>query len=347
MQRFLKNRGMHNFDASENLRSENISIALCTYNGARFIGEQLRSIAAQTYLPDELIICDDCSTDGTLDIVAKFASLAPFKVAYSKNNTQLGVTRNFERAISLCTGELIFLSDQDDYWLPDKIEKLVQPFRSDEYVGLVFSDAVVTDSKLNQFNYTMWETVEFTKRRQRQLNDNEALYILIRQYVVTGATLVFRASLREHILPIPSNNFHDAWIATVSAMVSKIVAIDTPLVLYRQHDANVIGAPRMGFYARLCHMFQMSPQWVELEHSRAISLMQKMQTISGFSKNSHHITDLIKKIQHLEGRMAMVETDFFTRFSLISRELFSFRYFMFSGGVGAAILDFFLRNRQK
>src|SRR4051794_15860948 len=95
------------------------SVAMCTYNGARFIGAQLASVAAQTRTPDELIVCDDRSTDETVAIVQKFADSAPFRVRLHVNEENLGSTKNFERAVSLCEGDLIALCDQDDVWLPE------------------------------------------------------------------------------------------------------------------------------------------------------------------------------------------------------------------------------------
>src|SRR5882762_9087557 len=98
-----------------------ISIAMCTYNGARYLREQLDSIAAQTRPPSELIVCDDNSLDETREIVAGFAASAPFPVRLGVNEQNLGSIRNFERAIKLCEGDLIALSDQDDVWLPEKL----------------------------------------------------------------------------------------------------------------------------------------------------------------------------------------------------------------------------------
>src|SRR4030095_5004546 len=100
------------------------SIAMCTYNGARYIAEQLESIAAQTYPPGEIIVCDDASTDNTLEIVKDFASRASMPVRVFVNEENSGSTRNFSKAIGLCGGDLIALSDQDDFWLANKLERL-------------------------------------------------------------------------------------------------------------------------------------------------------------------------------------------------------------------------------
>jgi glycosyltransferase involved in cell wall biosynthesis len=104
------------------VRYPSVSVALCTYNGARFLDEQLASLAAQTWRPLELVVCDDRSTDSTLAILAKFASTASFPVRIVQNGAWLGYKSNFKKAACLCQGELITFCDQDDIWLPTKLE---------------------------------------------------------------------------------------------------------------------------------------------------------------------------------------------------------------------------------
>jgi glycosyltransferase involved in cell wall biosynthesis len=324
-----------------------ISIALCTYNGALFIEEQLQSLTHQTCLPDELVVCDDGSTDATLATVSAFAARAPFKVLYARNEQQLGITKNFERAIARCSGDVIFLCDQDDVWLPEKIQTLMQAFKLHDDVGLVFSDAVVTDAKLNRFDYTMWQTVEFTPKWQRQMNDGQGLSILVRRYVVTGATLAFRARLREQILPIPPGYFHDAWVAAVSAMGSRIVAIKTPLILYRQHGANAIGGVRMNWFTRLRYALQLKPEWFDLEIERARHLRDKLRLAGGHAGNGRHFADLERRIVHLESRRAIFNLALMPRLSLIAREVCSLRYSIFSGGLKAALLDLITKGKGR
>jgi glycosyltransferase involved in cell wall biosynthesis len=324
-----------------------ISIALCTYIGARFIEEQLQSLAAQTRLPDELVVCDDGSSDETMAIVSRFAARAPFQVLFSRNESQLGITRNFERAMSRCTGDVIFLCDQDDFWLPEKIQTLMQPFESDADVGLVFSDAMVTDAGLKPFDYTMWDSVGLTPRRQRQMNQGHAMDVLVRRYVVTGATLAFRASLRAQILPLPATSYHDAWVAAVAAMVSKVVAVRTPLILYRQHGANMIGGLRKGMLSRFWHAFQLRPEWFDLEIERARTLLQKMRATAGHGARANCLADLEQRIIHLERRRAMFEVAPLARIALIARELLSMRYFRFSSGPVAAMLDLASKGRRR
>ena len=117
-----------------------VSIALCTYNGERFLDAQLTSLAEQSHRPDEVVICDDDSSDGTLGIIQAFADTAPFKVRVFRNSQNLGYVKNFEKAVSLCQGDVIFMCDQDDVWHPEKIEICLGVLDAEQTVGLVLHD---------------------------------------------------------------------------------------------------------------------------------------------------------------------------------------------------------------
>src|SRR5205807_5785827 len=122
---------------------------MCTYNGAKFLQEQLRSIVAQSRPVQEIIICDDCSADATCEIVEAFSSQHPGIVRLYRNDTRLGYSQNFAKAISLCRGDIIFLSDHDDSWLPTRVEKMAALFAGDDQCAVVSVAAVVTDQDLN------------------------------------------------------------------------------------------------------------------------------------------------------------------------------------------------------
>jgi glycosyltransferase involved in cell wall biosynthesis len=137
-----------------------ISIAMATYNGERYIREQLDSFATQTLPPDEVVICDDCSRDNTLAVVEKFAQSAKFNIRFARNERQLGFTRNFEKALSLCDGDLIFLSDQDDVWFPEKIEIVRNTFVSYPSVQVVINDVEIADGQLKSSGATLLGNIQ-------------------------------------------------------------------------------------------------------------------------------------------------------------------------------------------
>src|SRR5207244_12381537 len=152
-----------------------ISVAMCTFNGSRFVAEQLTSIAAQTRPPDELIICDDCSSDETPKLVEAFIRTATFPVQLQVNEQNLGLTRNFERAIGLCKGDFIALSDQDDVWLPEKLARMESVFTSSPDLGLVFSDAELVDENRSLLGKRLWDSLGLSREERKRLREGKAI----------------------------------------------------------------------------------------------------------------------------------------------------------------------------
>ena len=220
----------------------NISVAMCTFNGERYLSEQLESIATQTLQPSELIICDDCSSDATDQIVKAFTSKVSFPVKFVRNQANIGCTKNFEQAIQLCTGDFIALSDQDDIWYPNKLGTLYSALESDPFIGGVFSDGDIIGSKI-QVNGTLWNSFGFDTNKQKLFNSGHALNVFLRANRVTGMTLMFRATLRELLLPIPATWTHDGWLAWMLIIYSKLSACPSRLVAYRVHESQQLGVP--------------------------------------------------------------------------------------------------------
>jgi glycosyltransferase involved in cell wall biosynthesis len=219
---------------------DKISIALCTYNGERFLARQLASIQQQTVLPYELVICDDCSTDKTIEIVRDFTASALFPVRIFRNERNLGFVANFERAIGLCQGDLIALSDQDDIWYPNRLERSVQEFTEHPETGLVFSDADVINGNAELAGPTLWQRLGFAGKHEAELLAGQ--YVLLAKHrFVTGATVMFRTSLRDRCLPIGEGWIHDEWIALIAAAFCDLRPIGQPLIRYRVHGSQQVG----------------------------------------------------------------------------------------------------------
>jgi hypothetical protein len=219
-----------------------ISVAMCTYNGAQFLPAQLESIVAQSRRPDEIVICDDGSTDETVSVIKQFADTP---VVVHRNEQTLGSVKNFEKTINLCTGDVIALSDQDDVWREDKLQSFEAAFNRRPNAGLVFSDAEIVDEKLNSLGRRMWHEVGFDAHKQKLIAHGRSLEVLITGWTVTGATMAFRSEYRKLSLPIPTNiqMIHDGWIALTVASVADVVALEEPLIKYRQHERQQVGAP--------------------------------------------------------------------------------------------------------
>ncbi len=216
------------------------SIALCTFNGERYLPQQLSSLAAQTSLPGELVVCDDGSTDATLYILRSFAATAPFPVRVHVNQRNLGSNRNFEQAILLCQGERIALCDQDDVWLPEKLARCERAFTANPALGLVFTDGEIIDASGQRTGSRLLPNFQFDQQARALLQHGDMLP-LVRYRFVTGATLVFRADLGRYCFPVQGEWTHDGWLAALISTMAEIQFLDEPLVLYRTHAAQQIG----------------------------------------------------------------------------------------------------------
>jgi len=217
-----------------------ISVAMCTYNGSKYLWEQLQSIASQTQLPSELVICDDGSADNTAQLLQTFAAQAAFHVQVVSNKERLGPAKNFEKAIRLCTGDIIVLSDQDDIWKPQKLATLLSAFEEHPEAVYAFSNAELVNADGTPQNLRLWDTVEIRKNWER-FSGPEQLKILLKQNVVTGATMAFRSKFRDIFLPVPPGWMHDYWIAALGSALYTGIPIPEPLILYRQHAMQVVG----------------------------------------------------------------------------------------------------------
>jgi len=227
-----------------------VSVALCTYNGQRFLPEQLASIAAQSLQPDELVICDDRSNDETVAIIENFARQVPFKVIIEQNRETLGSTRNFEKALGLCTETHIALCDQDDLWYPHKLKTLLNAFQLNPRLGGVFSNGDVADHDLQLTSETLWSAFHFTPAYQRRFRKDPKSVLLITP-VVTGATLMVRADLRPRFAHIPPSWVHDAWISWMLALYSRLDLVPEALIRYRAHPSQQIGVPPASILGKL------------------------------------------------------------------------------------------------
>lgn len=204
-----------------------ISIVLCTYNGEAFLEEQIDSVIAQTYPHLEIIICDDCSTDGTKSILDKYAHHSNIRIVYNEAN--IGFVKNFERAVLLATGNYIAFSDQDDIWLPEKIEKLYGAI--DDH-SLVYSDSILIDDNGKPLNKKLSDF----KVMKDNITDSRGFIFL---NVVSGHTMMIKRELLEHALPLPRDFYHDWWFAVQAANMHGIAFLNEALTLYRQHSQTV------------------------------------------------------------------------------------------------------------
>jgi glycosyltransferase involved in cell wall biosynthesis len=316
-----------------------VSVALCTYNGGRFLAEQLESIAAQTRAVDEIILCDDGSTDDTLAIAAR----SPLPIRVMRNETRLGVTKNFEKAISNCTGDVIFLCDQDDRWMPGKVEALLKHLEPSG-VGLAFSNAQVVDAELRPLGYRMWDSVWFDANEQRQVKSGQVLPVLLRHAIAAGSTLAFKAKYLPLLLPIPDlAHSHDIWITLLLGCIARIDPVDEDLIQYRLHGGNEVGMRHYG----LLDQIRMARHQIK---SRAFAYLAELHSAAyerlteqaRWPVHPNLLVMLQDKVRH-----SRVRDDFprnpVGRLTTIGMELWRGNYRRFSYGYKSVLQDLFLR----
>lgn len=218
-----------------------VSVALCTWNGERYLGEQLESILAQTRLPDEVVISDDGSMDATLSIADTFAASAPMPVTILRSEGRLGSTRNFERAMRHCIGDLIALSDQDDRWRPQRLALSVRALDDAPDAVFLFANGGLIDEGGRPLPGSLWERFHFLGEKKRRLQAGD-YGILCRERFVTGATVMLRRSALSRALPIPPAWVHDAWLAIMLSFHGDLLMLDEPVIDYRVHSRQQVGA---------------------------------------------------------------------------------------------------------
>jgi glycosyltransferase involved in cell wall biosynthesis len=319
-----------------------ISVAMCTYNGAKFLPAQLESIATQIRRPDEIVICDDGSTDETRSLIDQFVTRSSVPVIASRNEQNLGSVKNFERAIGLCTGDIIALSDQDDVWFANKLQLIEPAFARNERVGLVFSDAEIVDENLNSTGRRMWNEVGFDSHKRKLLANGRALEVLINGWTVTGATMAFRSDYKTLSLPIPTNiqMIHDGWIALTVAAVADVVALDEPLIKYRQHERQQVGAP-----TRLPKAPPTTTAEAFKRRNSSTELHTILETLEQRLLDHRNEFDCRKALafagdysRHLDARANLPQRRL-NRVPTILRELLTWRYHEYANGFKSAAKD--------
>jgi glycosyltransferase involved in cell wall biosynthesis len=276
-----------------------ISIAMGTYNGEKYLKEQLDSIYAQTYTNIEVIVTDDCSSDTTVEILEQYAKSHGLR--YFVNEHNLGFVKNFEKAISLCLGQYIALADQDDVWEKEKIEFLVRHLGGS---SLIHSDASLINDAGVVFSSS------YTRYSKKVLHKDIFSYLMGNN--VTGCTALFSRELLDFALPFPEGIFaHDWWLAVCAFKNGRIVYCDYPLIRYRQHASNQIGA------ANSKHIHPLEAR--EKAFKKTAMSLQALLNASFFS--THEKQFIVQLIQYYN--------DFFTKMIRFHSFVFHFRYFRY------------------
>ncbi|TFD70120.1 glycosyltransferase family 2 protein [Cryobacterium sp. Hb1] len=229
-----------------------VSVALCTYNGAAYLEEQLLSILRQSIPVSEIVVSDDGSTDETLAVLERVVVAWPaVNVVVLRNSAALGVTANFEQALAACTGDLIALCDQDDVWWPERLERMVAEFTRRPELQMVHADARLVDAAGTPLGHTLLQTLGVSDVDRAAVHAGRAIDAYLRRNIVTGATMMVRRELVERSRPFPAVWVHDEWMAMVAAATGLVDLLEEPLTDYRQHGGNQIGVTTLDASGKL------------------------------------------------------------------------------------------------
>lgn len=259
---------------------EKVDVIMATYNGEKYINEQIESILNQTHQNIQLIISDDCSTDRTREILKQYEQNEKIKIFYQEKN--LGYIKNFEFLLKKVENDLYMLSDQDDVWENEKIEKAVEKLRR-ENLDLVFGDLEVVDENLN----TIYKSFDKYMKIDRKINKCIGNYKL--QYLyncITGCTILSKKEFLNRILPLPANSkymLHDYWMGLIVSLYGKIGYISKTYIKYRQHGNNQVGTGKETYKFR------------ELKQVRDLFIDVKLGIFTAYVQNEDRFPEELKK----------------------------------------------------
>lgn len=257
-----------------------IGVALATYNGARFVGEQFTSILEQSRTADAIVVADDGSKDETLAVVRALADGRGTPITVLEGDRSLGVTANFERAVTALTTEVVALSDQDDRWHRTRLEQLGGHF-SDGSVTLVHTDADLIDDDGAPLGRTLFESLEIRPDEFAAEETGRAFEALLRRNLATGATVLFRRDLLEVALPFPREWVHDEWLAIMAAATGGVRVVREATIDYRQHASNEIGVAEPTLARKVKRVLEPRAERNRLLATRFRTLAERLEQLGG------------------------------------------------------------------
>lgn len=280
-----------------------ISVVIATYNGERYIKQQIESIIPQITDKDEILICDDNSTDSTIKVVDDILKKTNTQYSIYVNEKNLGVVKTFEKLAKNAKGDIVVFCDQDDYWLPEKTSLFIEAFKKYNY-DLAFSNAYITDSNLQPTGRTLWDNIQLDYdklgiyERYTLLDSFSLSEVLVRHNIVTGMSMAVKRSFLEKNVPFPEHMLHDRWLALNACTNGVTVAINRPLAKYRQHQQNVVGARKGKYFKKMKHSFRIRKELLVKEKK----LIDSISVLYSNSKNAVCFDSLNEYREFIEKR---------------------------------------------
>lgn len=322
-----------------------ISVAIAAYNGERFLVEQLESLVSQTRPPDEVVVSDDRSTDGTVDIVRRFAARAPFSVHVLLNKRNLGVNGNFDRAVAACTGDIIFLCDQDDVWLPHKIATMSALLARYGKVGLVISNSEIVDEALRPTGRRLY-TLKYPRVESLYTCGEAAVRFILDTQTLAGHTMAFRRtpSLAKPTDEIVIGCTYDFVRAVVAGSLYDVAVVPESLTKYRRYNGQVSSPDNLPptrpeqLRRRLRRVFVEYNSSAAQRAKFSSSLLQICRTIEEFDADPALIRFLEGKAE-IAAFQAGLESSRLGRVAPVMANLLSGRYHKYANGFATAARD--------
>lgn len=319
---------------------ELIDVLLPTYNGEKYVKEQIESILNQTYKNIRLIISDDCSTDNTVQIVKEYEEKDNrVKVIVQEEN--LGVIKNIEFLLNQVQADFYMLSDQDDFWMPQKIEKTFEKLK-EKNADLVFGDLEVVDEKLNKIHSSFNDFMLLSRKIEKYINTDRLNYLY---NCITGCTILSKKELLSKILPLPKSSkyvLHDHWIGLVASLNGKVAYIQETYIKYRQHGNNEVGAQKvthsmehmndvrnhfinvkLGLFETYVQNNEMFSADVQTLNKEALEYFKRLQNKKNFNFSGWKI---FHKLYKTETFMYYIENFLILNLPFIGNILFNIRY---------------------
>ena len=263
---------------------EKIDILMATYNGEEFLREQIDSILEQTYSNFRLIISDDCSKDNTREILREYQKKDErIEIYFQEKN--LGYVKNFEFLLNKVQNEIYMLSDQDDYWLPNKVEKSLEKLK-EEKADFVFGDLEVVDKNLKTIYESFGDFMLLNRKIEKYIDSYKVNYLY---NCVTGCTILAKKDTLKNILPIPKISkylIHDHWMGLMAAIYGKVAYIPEKYIKYRQHGDNQVGVNKIS------HGFS------KLEQVRRLFIDVKLGVFGTYVENANRFPQDIQELNN-------------------------------------------------
>lgn len=318
------------------------SVVLCTFNGARFLEAQWDSLLAQSRPPDEIVVRDDGSDDGTwamLDGLSARAAARGVRVRLIRNEHNLGYVANFEAVLRDASGDLLFLCDQDDVWHAEKLAILVAAFEQRADLLLLCTDARRIGEEGAALPRSLFEVLKVSRAELRRIHDGRGFEVLLRRSLATGATIALRRTLLADALPFPAGWVHDEWLAIIAAALGGFDCLEQPLIGYRQHPRNQLGMPERTLATRMVGLLAppaeaMGPLMERYQalHERLCALDRRMPAVARVEG----------KLGHLRVRAAALKRGRWQRITMVLGEAIHYR--RYAAGWRSALRDLLRRD---